>query len=98
MCKRVTTGSISVRVCLENRICLIGDFPLFALSVSAHLTYRRRFMQNGQGKSMVRLGDKADHGGSVIECADDLRHKGMGVALEGHRVRCPQCGATVIGM
>ncbi|RQP64695.1 hypothetical protein DF011_34810 [Burkholderia ubonensis] len=55
-------------------------------------------MQNGQGKSMVRLGDKADHGGSVIECADDLRHKGMGVALEGHRVRCPQCGATVIGM
>ncbi|MBZ5792722.1 PAAR domain-containing protein [Burkholderia contaminans] len=48
-------------------------------------------MKNEQGIEMVRLGDQTDHGGEVIECTDDLKHLGIGVALEGHGVRCPKC-------
>ncbi|WP_407062420.1 PAAR domain-containing protein [Burkholderia sp. D-99] len=43
---------------------------------------------------MVRLGDRTDHGGTVVECADDLKHLGIGMALDGHDVRCPKCGGT----
>ena len=49
-------------------------------------------MRNAQGREMVRLGDATDHGGEVIECANDLKHLGIGVALNGHAVRCPRCG------
>ena len=34
-------------------------------------------MKNADGKSMVRLGDKTDHGGVVIEVASDLAHRGI---------------------
>ena len=43
---------------------------------------------------MVRLGDRTDHGGEVIECAADLKHLGVGVALEGNGVRCPKCSGV----
>ncbi|MET1535249.1 PAAR domain-containing protein [Burkholderia sola] len=48
-------------------------------------------MKNEQGHEMVRLGDATDHDGTVIEAADDLKHLGIGVALDGHGVRCPKC-------
>ena len=48
-------------------------------------------MKNADGKSMVRLGDRTDHGGVVIEAADDLTHMGIMVALHGHKVACPKC-------
>lgn len=51
-------------------------------------------MKNEQGLDMVRVGDTTDHGGEVIECADDLKHLGIGVALDGHGVRCPKCGGV----
>ncbi len=51
-------------------------------------------MKNGQGHEMVRLGDQTDHDGEVIECANDLKHLGIGVALDGHGVRYPKCGGV----
>lgn len=51
-------------------------------------------MKDEQGRAMARLGDTTDHGGEVIECATDLRHLGVGVALDGHGVRCPKCGGV----
>ncbi|MBR8235060.1 PAAR domain-containing protein [Burkholderia sp. AU42008] len=51
-------------------------------------------MKNAQGRDMVRLGDATDHGGTVIEAADDLKHLGIGVALDGHGVTCPTCGGV----
>lgn len=44
------------------------------------------------GRDVARLGDTTDHGGEVIEAAPNLKHKGIGVALDGHLVRCPKCG------
>ncbi|HKT66231.1 MAG TPA: PAAR domain-containing protein [Burkholderia sp.] len=49
-------------------------------------------MKNAQGREMARLGDATDHGGIVTEAAGDLKHLGIGVALDGHAVRCPRCG------
>ena len=51
-------------------------------------------MKDEHGRDMVRLGDTTDHGGEVIECATDLKHLGVGVALDRHRVRCPKCGGV----
>ncbi|WP_175823692.1 PAAR domain-containing protein [Burkholderia sp. BCC0419] len=51
-------------------------------------------MKNAQGRDMVRLGDATDHGGTVIEAADDLKHLGIGVALDGHGVACSKCGGV----
>ncbi|CAB3748713.1 MULTISPECIES: PAAR domain-containing protein [Burkholderia] len=51
-------------------------------------------MKNAQGRNMVRLGDVADHGGRVIEATDEPTHMGIGVALYGHLVFCPECGGS----
>ncbi|HTH73567.1 MAG TPA: PAAR domain-containing protein [Trinickia sp.] len=51
-------------------------------------------MKDQQGRDMARLGDATDHGGEIIEAADDLKHLGIGVALDGHGVRCPKCGGV----
>ncbi|OMG71145.1 PAAR domain-containing protein [Burkholderia ubonensis] len=51
-------------------------------------------MKNEQGREMARLDDTTDHGGKVIEAADDLKHHGIGIALNGHAVRCPKCGGV----
>ncbi|MBN3821754.1 PAAR domain-containing protein [Paraburkholderia sp. Se-20369] len=44
-------------------------------------------MKNAQGHDMVRPVEKADHGGEVVECADDLKRLGFGVVLDGHGSR-----------
>lgn len=51
-------------------------------------------MKNEQGRDMAQLGDTTDHGGKIIEAAPDLKHLGVAVALDGHRVACPKCGGT----
>ncbi|BAX63063.1 PAAR domain-containing protein [Burkholderia stabilis] len=51
-------------------------------------------MKNAQGRDMVLLGDATDHGGAVTEAASDLKHLGIGVALDGHGVTCPKCGGV----
>lgn len=43
---------------------------------------------------MARLGDTTDHGGKLIQAADNLMHKGIRVALDGHLTECPKCGGT----
>ncbi|WP_081074105.1 PAAR domain-containing protein [Burkholderia stagnalis] len=48
-------------------------------------------MKNEQGRDMVRLGDVTDHGGTVAEATDELKHLGIAVALDGHAVMCPKC-------
>ncbi|WP_260433540.1 PAAR domain-containing protein [Burkholderia sp. Bp8998] len=48
-------------------------------------------MKNAQHREMVRLGDVTDHGGTVTEAAGDLKHLGVGVALDSHGVTCPKC-------
>ncbi|MFM0076623.1 PAAR domain-containing protein [Paraburkholderia sediminicola] len=49
-------------------------------------------MKDEPGRPMTRLGDTTDHGGRVIDAASDLKHIGIRVALDGHRVECPKCG------
>jgi uncharacterized Zn-binding protein involved in type VI secretion len=49
-------------------------------------------MRDSQGREMARLGDTSDHGGKIIQAADNLTHKGIRVALDGHLVECPKCG------
>ena len=51
-------------------------------------------MKDQHGCDMARLGDATDHGGEIIEAAGDLKHLGIGVALDGHGVRCPKCGGV----
>ncbi|MBN3805849.1 PAAR domain-containing protein [Paraburkholderia sp. Ac-20336] len=51
-------------------------------------------MKDEQGREMARLGDTTDHGGKVIEAADNLTHMGIHVALDGHLTECPKCGGT----
>lgn len=46
------------------------------------------------GREMGRLGDSTDHSGEVIEAASNLTHLGVGVALDGHLVKCPDCGGA----
>ncbi|AOI59916.1 hypothetical protein WI26_20080 [Burkholderia diffusa] len=49
-------------------------------------------MKDEHCREMAQLGDTTDHGGKIIEAAPDLRHRGVAVALDGHRVACPKCG------
>lgn len=51
-------------------------------------------MRDKQGREVARLGDRTDHGGNVVQAADDLTHRGRHVALDGHLVECPKCGGT----
>ncbi len=51
-------------------------------------------MKDEQGRAMVRLGDRTDHGGTVIEAAQELSHMGIAVALHGHLANCPKCGGA----
>ncbi|ACC69923.1 PAAR domain-containing protein [Paraburkholderia phymatum] len=41
---------------------------------------------------IARFGDATDHGGEIVEAAQDLLEGGIGVALDGHLVACPRCG------
>ena len=51
-------------------------------------------MKDERDRDMARLGDATDHGGEVIEAAEDLTHRGIQVALDGHLVKCPKCGGN----
>lgn len=51
-------------------------------------------MKDAQGREVARLGDATDHGGKVIQAADNLTHRGIRVALDGHLTECPKCGGT----
>ena len=46
------------------------------------------------GNEVALLGDLTDHGGQVIEAAANLTHLGVRVALDGHLVKCPDCGGA----
>ncbi|WP_153101499.1 PAAR domain-containing protein [Paraburkholderia hayleyella] len=46
------------------------------------------------GNEVARLGGSTDHGGKVVEAADNLIHMGIRVALDGHLTECPKCGGT----
>ncbi|WP_211453602.1 PAAR domain-containing protein [Collimonas antrihumi] len=47
-------------------------------------------MKNAEGKSVIRLGDKTDHGGEVIS-ASTMKAMGIAVAQESDMTRCPKC-------
>ena len=49
-------------------------------------------MNNTVDLIMALLGDTTDHGGEIVEAAQDLQEDGIGVALDGHLVACPRCG------
>lgn len=51
-------------------------------------------MRDRQGREVARLGDRTDHGGRIIQAADDLIHMVRRVALHGHLVECPKCGGA----
>ena len=49
-------------------------------------------MKSENGQSIVRLGDRTTHDGTIIEALPDLKHMGIPVALGGRRVEHPKCG------
>lgn len=52
-------------------------------------------MKDEQGRDIARLGDITDHGGKIIQAVQDLKHRGIHVALDGHLVDCPKCSGSV---
>jgi len=44
-----------------------------------------------QGRSVIRMGDKTNHGGTVIGASSETRVMGIIAALEGDLSYCPQC-------
>ncbi|MEC5404164.1 PAAR domain-containing protein [Paraburkholderia sp. MPAMCS5] len=51
-------------------------------------------MKDTRDREMARLGDTTDHGGTVMQAADNLTDMGIRVALDGHLTECPTCGGT----
>jgi uncharacterized Zn-binding protein involved in type VI secretion len=51
-------------------------------------------MKDEECREVARLGDRTDHGGEVIQAAQELKHMGIAVALDGHLVACPKCGGN----
>jgi uncharacterized Zn-binding protein involved in type VI secretion len=51
-------------------------------------------MRDKAGRDIALLGDVTDHGGRIIEGANDFSQKGVPVALDGHQAECPKCGGT----
>ncbi|MBN3818250.1 PAAR domain-containing protein [Paraburkholderia sp. Se-20369] len=51
-------------------------------------------MKDEQGRDAARLGDLTDHGGKVIDAAEDFTDRKTRVALDGHLTECPTCGGT----
>ncbi|WP_211467332.1 PAAR domain-containing protein [Collimonas silvisoli] len=48
-------------------------------------------MKNAEGKAVIRLGDKTDHGGVVIGASATTKVMGIGVARERDMTHCPKC-------
>jgi uncharacterized Zn-binding protein involved in type VI secretion len=44
-----------------------------------------------QGRGVIRLGDKTDHGGQVIKASSDTIVMGKAAALAGDLTHCPKC-------
>lgn len=44
-----------------------------------------------QGRSVIRLNDKTDHGGHVITTSSSTVIMGITAALAGDMTRCPRC-------
>lgn len=47
-----------------------------------------------QGRSVIRLNDKTDHGGQVINASSGTTVMGMAAALHGDMTMCPKCKGT----
>ena len=47
-------------------------------------------------KTIIRVGDKTSHGGTVLEGHPQVTLLGQSVAGVGHRVSCPQCGGNPV--
>jgi uncharacterized Zn-binding protein involved in type VI secretion len=44
-----------------------------------------------QGRGVIRLNDKTDHGGQVISATSGTTVMGVVTALEGDMTHCPKC-------
>ena len=49
-------------------------------------------MEDGRG--VIRLGDKTDHGGEVVQVAHNVTDMGKPIACKGDMVKCPKCKGT----
>lgn len=47
-----------------------------------------------EGRAVVRLNDKTDHGGTVISASSGTRVMGRAAALVGDMTFCPKCKGT----
>lgn len=47
-------------------------------------------------RSIIRMGDKTSHGGTVLEGHPMFMVLGKPVAGVGHRVSCPQCSGSPV--
>ncbi|RYF44097.1 MAG: PAAR domain-containing protein [Cytophagaceae bacterium] len=47
-----------------------------------------------EGRAVVRLNDKTDHGGTVISASSGTRVMGRDAALAGDMTFCPTCKGT----
>jgi len=67
----------------------------FGARLLVHDDLKGDFVKDVQGRDMARLGDSTDHGGKVIQAADNLTHLGIRAALDGHLAECPKCGGNL---
>lgn len=44
-----------------------------------------------KGRGVIRIGDKTDHGGTVIAASSGTVVMGKAAALEGDMTQCPKC-------
>lgn len=44
-----------------------------------------------QGRGVIRLNDKTDHGGQVISASSDTTVLGLVAAIQGDIAKCPKC-------
>jgi len=47
-----------------------------------------------QGRAVIRLNDKTDHGGTVLSATSGTRVMGHDAALAGDMTSCPRCKGT----
>jgi uncharacterized Zn-binding protein involved in type VI secretion len=47
-----------------------------------------------EGRGVIRIGDKTDHGGQVIAASSGTTVMGKQAALDGDMTFCPQCKGT----
>lgn len=47
-----------------------------------------------QGRGVIRLEDKTDHGGQVINTTSETIAMGKAAAIEGDMTLCPKCKGT----